>query len=179
MRHAMSGQLDALADPDNVNRLNKALLEVLLADDLYRAKRFVPANFSRLKGFCFNQHTGLPKVLTVQPAVNHDVHGNILVTIPAMNGYLTHPRATHLAVKAVAVHAAPGFKAATATSSDLELHGRLYQLHDRQYMAADVIAVFGGRVWRNRPRGRKLAATPPVETKHQYHPLPQDFEQRE
>ena len=121
MRHALNGQLDGPADSAAVNRLNKALLGVLQADDLHRHKRFAPRNFKSLNGFCFNQHAALSDVIAVTPAVHRDGNGHIHVTIPPMEAGNYNPRATHLSIKAVAVHMQPGFDRATSTSSGAAL----------------------------------------------------------
>ena len=121
MRHALNGILDGPTDGASVNRLTKALLQVLHADDLHRHKRFVPGNIKRLKGFAQNPHAALSNILTVTPAVQRDVHCNLHVTIPPMEAYHCNPHATHLSFRAVAVQVQSTFDRATATSSAEEL----------------------------------------------------------
>jgi len=117
MRQAMRGELKGMAGGSNVNRLNKALFSVLQADDLHRIRRFAPANFKSLKGFGLNPHADVQKVLSVKPEVQRDVAGNIHVTLPPMENLTCNPRATHLSIRAVAVHVQPGFDKASTTAS--------------------------------------------------------------
>lgn len=119
-RQVLNGMLDNPLEGSTVNRLNKALVGVLQADGR-RLKRFVPAHFKRLKGFALNAFNSLADILTVTPAISRDSANNLLVTIPPMDSCMSNPSATHLCIKALAVHIQPGFEQATATASEAVL----------------------------------------------------------
>lgn len=86
IRKAFAGQLDVRHDGTLVNRLNKAL--ILAGKD----------NLQAITGFRFNKHTGLEKLLPLQPSITQDG----IITIPTQS--LPKPgTATHLAIKALAV----------------------------------------------------------------------------
>ena len=177
MRRAMKGMLHVPSEPGAVNSLNKALLHVLRQDDMNRRKQFIPRNFGELQGFSFTPHASLDRVLEVKPTIVRDYHGRLHVTVPAIGAHACNPRATHVCIRAVAVHVHPGRTTATASASEpvllsagepseaftlvvpgvrdvvscvilevtsvQEEHGRYYQLQNRKYSAAEVIAVLG------------------------------------
>lgn len=117
IRHALPGQLDVTTEGGTVNRLNKALLAVLQADDRHRHKRFIPGNFRQLRQFRINRHTGIADVITATPTVGRDYLGNILVTVPPMKALDMNPDATHVSIRAIAVHVQHSFLQASAGAS--------------------------------------------------------------
>lgn len=154
IRQAFAGQLDVRHDGTLVNRLNKAL--ILAGKD----------NLQGIKGFRFNKHTGLEKLLPIQPSITQDG----IITIPPQS--LPKPgTAIHLEIKAVAVRINFAERRIIGTDVAAELvdlnkpfDGTALQLAvpgkgtlivmlqvrgcngtsasgDRRYMAADILAV--------------------------------------
>ena len=99
------------------NRLNKALVGVLQADDLHAHKRFVPAHFKKLQPMELNPHAALNSLLPVTPTVTRAENGVLTVTIPAMEHFGHNPRATHISVKAIAVFVQSSYQQAIAEAS--------------------------------------------------------------
>ncbi|MGX5817369.1 hypothetical protein ACWKWU_04185 [Chitinophaga lutea] len=103
VRAALRPLLHLPSDGRLVNRLNKSLLQILLKDDLYNRKRFLPRHFSSLQGFSFTPFGSLSDILRVAPVAERAHAGTVNVRIPAMRWPGSHPGATHLRVCATAL----------------------------------------------------------------------------
>ncbi|MGX5819552.1 hypothetical protein ACWKWU_15255 [Chitinophaga lutea] len=175
IRHALDGQLTSPSCDDYGNRLNKALLSILKADDSGARRRFVPRHFRQLENFKLNRFARpVP-----HPQLDQDAEGNVRLTIPAGSYWTFNPSASHISVRAIALELRPGFKSAQAVSSRQvmlpcdepipeivltlpackgavtcvilevnacsETEGRFYPLRNRLFNTAEVIAVLTGR----------------------------------
>jgi hypothetical protein len=105
IRRAIRQGLDIRRDPELTNRLNKDMLQVLYAGDQQRGARDVQRDaLPFIKGFRFNNTTGLERLLPFIPTVVQDARGNLRIAIPALTaGDIRHTRNTsHIEIKAIA-----------------------------------------------------------------------------
>lgn len=101
LRRALSGELEIPKDGKLVNRINKALLGIVLEDEnnLPGKKSILPRNLPALTGLSLNTTTGLDQLLTFRPVLTKDDAGNIRVAVkPSVK---KTKNTTHIEIKAI------------------------------------------------------------------------------
>ena len=106
MRHALKAYTQLYDNGTLINSLNKAMGEVVRADDSHTpGQRQVLAQHMRLlEGFCFNHETNIERLVNATPVITRE-ENRVTVSLPeivfskrkALNGI------THLGIKAIAL----------------------------------------------------------------------------
>ncbi len=100
IREAVMPALDISYDTSVVNRLNSLLYREALTNPDWK-------DLSTLTGFSFSRYTRLGDILRGTPRIQRDYHGNILVLLDHPGSLnKTPPKATHIAIKAIAMNPA-------------------------------------------------------------------------
>ncbi|SDH31393.1 hypothetical protein [Chitinophaga filiformis] len=107
IRKSLSHYLRRHRSDDLINRLNTAFIDIVNADTCNRSGQRVPdtIHIHSLKGFQFNEATGINQLLTAAPLIEKDDTGKISVALPAkaINSRKIPAGVTHFTITAIAL----------------------------------------------------------------------------
>ncbi|PWV46917.1 hypothetical protein [Chitinophaga sp. S165] len=107
VRHALRPWLQYYGYHFDHNRLNKAFIDVIQADDIHKTGFKVPTfhHLQSLTGFSFNDDKATHQYLTGHPAIAENDNNTISISLPGIHisNTQTHKGITHVCIKAIAL----------------------------------------------------------------------------